>query len=82
MWPRGMAVAPFIALQLQSVKYEVSNSYDHYAFTLKKRLPQPDRITRVLGGRSYAAERALSDSLLHHAPWGSPRIPVEVSVDS
>ena len=54
---------PAAVNEVLSVKYEVSNLYDHYAITLKKQLPQPGRITR-------SVVRALSDGLLHHGPWG------------
>ena len=59
-----MAVVPLLVVnEVLSVKYEVSNPYDHYAI---ERLPRPRGVDHTLGGGSYVAEE-LSVIMLHGA---------------
>ena len=61
-----MAVAPAAVNKILSVKYEVSNPYDHYAIVLKKRLPQPGRITcSVVGHMPKEQARIVYFIMLH-----------------
>ena len=53
---------PAAVNEVSSVKYEVSNPYDHYAIALKKQLP--GRITRSVVGHMWPKELSI---VLHGA---------------